>query len=149
MKLLAGIALFLLCALVGEGKSRRLVKRERTLGTFCKLIREIGERQQSALVSFREGALMSPPSPEREALLELADGKDPDLVLLTAEEHAGLAAYARSRSRSTAALQDERDRLLLLLQSAREQAGEERLRKGQVYRSVGYLCGVAALLLVL
>ena len=81
MKLLAGIALFLLCALVGEGKSRRLAKRERTLSAFCKLIREIGERQQSALVSFREGALMSPPSPEREALLELAGGKDPDLVL--------------------------------------------------------------------
>ena len=81
VKLLAGIALFLLCALVGEGKSRRLAKRERTLSAFCKLIREIGERQQSALVSFREGALMSPPSPEREALLELAGRKDPDLVL--------------------------------------------------------------------
>ena len=149
MKLLAGIALFLLCALVGEGKSRRLAKRERTLSAFCKLIREIGERQQSALVSFREGALMSPPSPEREALLELAGGKDSDLVLLTAEERSSLAAYARSHSRSTAALQAERGRLLTLLQAAREQAGEERMRKGQVYRSVGYLCGVAALLLVL
>ena len=82
MKLLAGIALFLLCALVGEGKSRRLAKRERTLSAFCTLIREIGERQQSALVSFREGALMNSPSPEREALLELAGGRDPDLALL-------------------------------------------------------------------
>ena len=149
MKLLAGIALFLLCALVGEGKSHRLAKRERALGAFCKLIREIGERQQSALVSFREGALMSPPSLEREALLELAGGKAPDLALLTAEERLGLAAYARSHSRSTTALQAERDRLLSLLQTAREQAGEERMRKGQVYRSVGYLTGVAALLLVL
>ena len=92
---------------------------------------------------------MSPPSPEREALLELAGGKDPDLALLTVEERSSLAAYARSRSRSTAALQAERDRLLSLLQAAREQAGEERMRKGQVCRSVGYLCGVAALLLVL
>ena len=55
----------------------------------------------------------------------------------------------RSHSRSTAALQAERGRLLTLLQAAREQAGEERMRKGQVYRSVGYLCGAAALLLVL
>ena len=64
MKLLAGIALFLLCAITGEGKARRLQRREKTLSKLCELLQEIGERQQRTLVSFQEGALMCPPSPE-------------------------------------------------------------------------------------
>ena len=43
----------------------------------------------------------------------------------------------------------ERDALLVLLQRSREQTAAELKNKGQVYRSVGYLTGVAALLLVL
>ena len=43
----------------------------------------------------------------------------------------------------------ERDALLALLQRSREQTAAEIKNKGQVYRSVGYLTGVAALLLVL
>ena len=149
MKLLAGIVLFLLCALAGEGKARRLQRRERALSKVHELIFEIGERQQNALVSFREGALMCSPSPEREQLLKLAGGEELCLPMLTAEERSSLAAYARSESRSVSALKDERDSLLSLLQKAREQAAEERTHKGQICRSVGYLCGAAALLLVL
>ena len=149
MKLLAGIALFLLCALVGEGRSRRLLRREQTLRAFHELIRQIGERQLTALVSFREGALTCPPSPEREALLQLAGGGEPPMSLLTAEEKARVAAYARTESRSSVALRAERDELLSLMEKNRELAGAELLHKGQVYRSVGYLVGAAALLLVL
>ena len=149
MKLMAGIALFLLCALVGEGRSRRLLRREQTLLAFHELIRRIGEKQLTALVSFREGALTCPPSPEREALLQLASGGEPPVSLLTAEERARIAAYARSESRSAAALRAERDELLSLLEKNREQARADLLRKGQVCRSVGYLVGAAALLLVL
>lgn len=149
MKLLAGIALFLLCAITGEGKARRLQRREKTLSKLCELLQEIGERQQRTLVSFQEGALMCPPSPEREALLQLAGGKDLCLPLLKAAERSILAAYARSGSRSVSELKTEQDRLLSLLQKAREQAAEEQMRKGQVCRSVGYLCGAAVLLLVL
>ena len=71
------------------------------------------------------------------------------MPLLTAEERAALGAYARTQSRSLAALRAERDALLTLLQQARDSTREELGRKGQVYRSVGYLCGVAVLLLVL
>ena len=149
MKLLAGIALFLLCALAGEGKSRRLSHREQTLRRLHELIREIGEKQLAALVSFRESALSCPPSPERELLLQLACGKEVSAPLLTAEERDGLKAYARAESRSSADLRTERDALLALLQRSREQTAAELKSKGQVYRSVGYLTGVAALLLVL
>ncbi len=149
MKLLAGIALFLLCALAGEGKSRRLVHREQTLLRLHELVREISERQLAALVSFREGALSCPPSYEWELLLKLAAGKEISAPLLTAEEQDSLAAYARAESRSPAALRAERDALLALLSRNREQAKAELAGKGQVYRSVGYLTGVAALLLVL
>jgi hypothetical protein len=148
VKLLAGIALFLLCALVGEGKSRRLAKRARTLEALCRLIRQIGERQQSALVSFEEGALRCPPSWEREQLLKLAAGETACMPLLTTEERMILAAYARSESRSVAMLRTERDALLTRLQRERDRTEEELIRKGRVYRSVGYLCGTAALLLV-
>ena len=149
MKLLAGALLFLLCGLAGEGKARSLVRRERTLGKLHDLIREIGDRQLSGLVSFREGTLRCAPSPERDQLLALSQGKEADMPLLTAEELSALGAYARSESRSLEALRAERDGLLSLLQRERDQTREELSRKGQVYRSVGYLCGAAALLLVL
>ena len=71
------------------------------------------------------------------------------LPLLTDRELAALSAYARSRSRSLETLRAERDALLTLLEGEREQTHGELLHKGQVYRSVGYLGGVAALLLVL
>lgn len=149
MKLLAGIALFLLCAVAGESRSRRLQRREQALLKLHELIREIGERQLTALVSFREGALRCPPTPEREQLMDLSRGREPSMPLLTAEERNALAAYARSETRSPAALRAERDALLALLQRSREQTAAELKNKGQVYRSVGYLTGVAALLLVL
>ena len=149
MKLLAGIALFLLCALAGESRSRRLQRRAQALLKLFELIREIGERQLAALVSFREGALRCPPSPEREQLIDLSRGRGPSMPLLTAEEQGALAAYARSETRSPAELRAERDALLALLRRSREQTAAELKSKGQVYRSVGYLTGVAALLLVL
>lgn len=149
MKLLAGIALFLLCALAGEGKGRWLRRRAQTLLRLQELIREIGDRQLAALVSFQEGALVCPPSPERDQLLLLAKGKDTSLPLLTAEENDALTAYARSESRSSSILRAERDGLLALLRRSREQAETEFKSKGQVYRSVGYLCGAALLLLVI
>ena len=149
MKLLAGIALFLLCASAGESRSRRLQRRAQALLKFFELIREIGERQLTALLSFQESALRCPPSPEREQLMDLSRGRGPSMPLLTAEEQSALAAYARSETRSPAALRAERDALLALLQRSREQTAAEIKNKGQVYRSVGYLTGVAALLLVL
>ena len=66
MKLLAGIVLFCLCALAGEERARRLQRREKRLAKLHELILAIGDRQMNALVSFREGALLCPPSPERE-----------------------------------------------------------------------------------
>ena len=42
-----------------------------------------------------------------------------------------------------------RDGLLALLRRSREQAEAELESKGRVYRSVGYLCGAALLLLVI
>lgn len=149
MKLLAGALLFLLCGLAGEGKARRLVRRERTLIQLHGLIQQIGDRQLTGLVSFREGALRCPPSAERDQLLTLAQGKEGDMPLLTAEERAALAAYARSETGSVAELRTQREGLLNLLQRARAQTREELSRKGQVYRSVGYLLGAAVLLLVL
>lgn len=149
MKLLAGALLFLLCGLVGEGKARSLVRRERTLMKLQELIREIGDRQLSLLVSFREGALRCPASAERDQLLALVDGREAQMPLLTAEELNALGAYARSESRSLTALRGERDGLLALLREARDRTREELSHKGQVYRSVGYLCGAAVLLLVL
>lgn len=149
MKLMAGLALFLLCALVGEGQARRLLRRERTLGKLCELIRQIGDGQLSGLVSFQEAALRCSPSPERDQLLALARSGEPMTPLLTAEERALLLAYARSESRSVSALRRERDALLALLQRERDRTREELSRKGRVYRSVGYLCGAAVLLLVL
>lgn len=149
MKLLSGMALFLLCALAGEGRASRLRRRERTLDALCGLVRDIGQRQQRTLLSFREAALLSPPSPERSQLLELAAGAEDVLSLLTAEERSSLAAYARSETPSLAALCREREALLGLLEKAREAAREDLSRKGRIYRSVGYLCGAAALLLVL
>ena len=149
MKLMAGLALFLLCALVGEGQARRLLHRERTLGRLCELIRDIGDGQLSGLVSFQEAALRCPPSPERDQLFALARGEGPMTPLLTAEERASVLAYARSESRSVSALRRERDALLTLLQRERDRTREELSRKGRVYRSVGYLCGAAVLLLVL
>ena len=149
MKLLAGIVLFCLCALAGEERARRLQRREKRLAKLHELILAIGDRQMNALVSFREGALLCPPSPEREELLKMSGGGESDMPLLTGEEKARLAAYARSDSRSVAALRSEREALLALLQQDGTRTREELTHKGQVYRSVGYLCGVAALLLVL
>lgn len=149
MKLLAGIALFCLCALTGEGRARRLQRREKTLMQLYELIRAIGDRQQSAFVSFWDGAMLCPPSPEREALLRLSRGEEDRLPLLTAEERGSLARYARSDSRSVTALRAEREALLTQLQQDRDRTREELKTKGQVYRSVGYLSGMAALLLVL
>ena len=149
MKLLAGALLFLLCALVGEKKAKRLTRRERTLIRLHGLIEEIGDRQLSLLVSFREAALRCPPSPERDELLALAQGTDAEIPLLTAEERAALAAYARSETRSMSELRNQRDVLLRLLCRERDQTREELAHKGQVYRSVGYLLGVAVLLLIL
>lgn len=149
MKLLAGMVLFLLCALVGEGKSRRLLRREQALARFHALIGEIGEKQLLGLLSFQEALLACPPSPERDQLMDLSRGKEPDMSLLTPEERGCLAAYARSNSRSLSALRAERDDLLTLLQRGRDGAKEERMGKGQVYRSVGYLFGAAVLLLIL
>lgn len=149
MKLMAGIMLFGLCALAGEGRARRLRRRERTLSGLCDLIREIGDRQMTGLVSFREAAMACSPSREKEQLLCLLQDKTAQLPLLTAEETARLAAYARSDSRSVASLRLERDALVSLLERNRDKTKEELAGKGQVYRSVGYLTGAAALLLVL
>ncbi len=149
MKLLAGLALFLLCALVGEGRARRLLRRERIIGKLHDLIQAIGDRQLTALTSFQEAALGCPPSSERALLLSLARGETSDSDFLTAEELAALRAYARSDSRSVSALRMERDALLAFLQKERDRTRQELSRKGQVYRSMGYLCGAAALLLVL
>ena len=149
MKLLAGALLFLLCGLVGEGKARRLARRERSLKDLHGLIEKIGNWQLSGLVSFREGALRCPSSSERDQLLALAQGKEAELPLLTAEERSALTAYARSDSRSLEALRAQRNALLALLREAQERTRQELSHKGQVYRSVGYLCGAAVLLLVL
>lgn len=149
MKLLAGLVLFLLCALAGEGQARRLLRRERTLGKLYELFREIGDRQLNGLVSFREAAMGCPPSPEREQLLAIMRGEETVTLLLTPEERAGILAYARSESRSASALRTERDALLALLRRERDRTREELSCKGRVYRSVGYLCGAAVLLLVL
>ncbi len=149
MKLLTGITLFLLCALIGEEKNRRIRRRERTLANLYDLIRQIGDRQLNGMVPFREGVTACPPSPERELLLDLADGNPAKAPLLTAEERTGLAAYARSESRSVRALRAERDELLSMLRQARDKTEEEMARKGQIYRSVGYLSGAGILLLLL
>ncbi len=149
MKLLAGIALFILCALMGERRARWLQRREQALSKFHELIRRIGDRQLSGLVSFSEAALGCPPSKEREELLKLSRGEGVETPLLTGEETARLLAYARSESRSVEALRSERDALLVLLEQERDRTKEEWTHKGQLYRSVGYLCGAAALLLVL
>ena len=149
MKLLAGALLFLLCGLVGEGKARRLARRERSLKDLHGLIEKIGNWQLSGLVSFREGGLRCPPSVERDQLLSLAQGKEAELSLLTAEERSALAAYARSETRSVGELRSKRDALLILLRREQDKTREELSQKGQVYRSVGYLFGVAVLLLVL
>ena len=149
MKLLAGMALFLLCALAGEGRVRRLQRREQTLFRVYELIRDIGDRQLSGLISFQEAILRCPTSQERQLLLDLLQGRGTEDSLLTAEERDRLLAYARSESRSVAALRAERDALLELLQRERDRTRQDLLRKGQVYRSVGYLSGVAALLLIL
>ena len=149
MKLLAGALLFLLCALAGEGKARRLVRRERTLMKFHELIQKIGDQQLIGLVSFREGVLRCPPSMERDQLLSLAQGKEAELPLLTAEERSALAAYARSETRSVGELRSQRDALLILLRREQDRTREELSQKAQVYRSVGYLFGVAVMLLVL
>ena len=149
MKLLAGALLFLLCALACEGKARRLVRRERTLMKLYELIQKIGDQQLTGLVSFREGALRCPPSVERDQLLSLAQGKEAELSLLTAEERSALVAYARSETRSVGELRSQRDALLILLRREQDRTREELSQKGQVYRSVGYLFGVAVLLLVL
>ena len=146
---MAGLALFLLCALAGEGRARRLQRRERTLERLQRLIRDVGDRQLSGLVSFREGALRCSPSPERDLLLALLGDKAPQTTLLSPEELDSLAAYAQSESRSLTALRTERDALLERLQRERDRTKEESARKGQVCRSVGYLLGAAALLLVL
>ncbi len=149
MKLLAGALLFFLCALAGEGKARRLVHRERTLMKLHELIQKIGDQQITGLVSFQEGALRCPPSMERDQLLFLAQGKEAELPLLTAEERAAIAAYVRAETRSVGELRSQRDALLILLRRERDRTQEELSQKGQVYRSVGYLFGVAVLLLVL
>ena len=148
MKLLAGLVLFLLCGLLGEGRARRLQRREQTLGRLRELIRDIGDRQLSGLISFQEGALRCPPSPERDLLLALLEDGAPQTPLLSPEERSRLTAYVRSESRSAAALRAERDVLMERLQREQDRAKEELTRKGQVYRSVGYLLGAAALLLV-
>ena len=149
MKLLAGMALFLLCALWGEGKARRLQRREQTLARLHDLLRDVGDRQLTGLVPFREAVLRCSPSPERALLLDLLEDRETSLPLLTTEEAARLKAYARSESRSVTALRGELDALLSLLQGERERTRAEHRGRGQVYRSVGYLFGVAALLLVL
>ena len=78
------------------------------------------------------------------------DGIDRDSIHVGLRDASGaLAAYARSETRSPAELRAERDALLALLRRSREQTAAELKSKGQVYRSVGYLTGVAALLLVL
>ena len=149
MKLLAGLVLFVLCALMGEGRSRRLLRRERTLSRFCDLIGEIGDRQLGSLVSFREAALGCPASAERDQLLALLKREEPRIPLLTPEEQAHMVAYARLESRSLSSLRAERDALLALLRQSESSTKEERMGKGQVYRSVGYLFGVAVMLLIL
>ncbi len=149
MKLLAGIALFLLCALAGESKARRLRLREQRLRSLSDLIRAVSDRQLTSLLSFGEALLGCSPSPEREQLLDLLHGKSLQMPLLTAEERDSLTAYAQSEKRSLAALREERDALLSLLGRERERAKEELAQKAQIYRSVGYLSGAAALLLVL
>ena len=149
MKLMAGIALFLLCALAGEGKSRRLLRREQMLFNLHELIGRIGAKQLTALVSFREAALSCPPSSERDQLLGLAEGREIGVSLLKKEEADRLMAYARSESRSPSALRAELDGVLSLLRRAAEQARAERVSKGQICRSMGIFVGAAALLLVL
>lgn len=148
MKLMAGSMLFLLCALMGEGRARRLKRREQALGGLSDLIQAVSERQVGDLVPFREGLLSCPPSPAQEMLLRLLGGEE-TTPLLTAEEKARILTYARSESRSVGALRGERDALLAFLRKERDRTHQEIGHKGQVYRSVGYLCGAAALLLVL
>ena len=70
------------------------------------------------------------------------------MPLLTAEDQSAFAAYARAETRSPTALRAERDAIMERLQREQDRAKEELTRKGQVYRSVGYLLGAAALLLV-
>lgn len=149
MKLLSGLALFLLCGLAGESKARRLQHRERTLFRLYGLIREISDRQLSNLMSFREGALLCSPSPERDQLLRLESGETVPMPLLTMEERERVRSFARMESRSVAALRQERDALLTQLQQERNRAREELDQKGRIYRSVGVLCGAAALLMIL
>ena len=149
MKLLAGMMLFLLCGLAGERSARRLQRRRRTLTVLQDHIQQVRERQLTCLMSFREAVLSCPVSPEREGLLGLCGESREQLPLLTVEETKRLAAYARTESRSIATLRTERDALLTFLRQAKGRTGEELSTKGSVYRSVGYLLGAAALLLVL
>ena len=149
MKLAAGIVLFLLCGLAGEQKSRRLVRRSRALSNLGALIRQISDRQIGELIPFAKAAQGCPPSQERDYLLSLTGGQAAGIMPLTPEEEKHLLAYARRDSRSTADLKRERDGLLALLNRAAEGARQELQQKGQVYRSVGYLTGMAVLLLVL
>ena len=149
MKLAAGILLFLLCGLAGEQKSRRLSRRAGTLAALETLIRQIGDRQLNELVSFEEGVRSCPPSPERDYLLSLVRGQAAGPALLAPEEEERLRTYARRDSRDTADLSQARDSLLDLFSKAAKDARREQRQKGQVYRSVGYLAGMAVLLLVL
>lgn len=149
MKLAAGIVLFLLCGLAGEQKSRRLVRRARALSNLGVLIRQISDRQLSELICFAKAAQGCPPSQERDYLLSLIGGQAAGIMPLTPEEEKRLLSYAHRDSRSTADLERERDGLLALLNRAAEGARQELQQKGQVYRSVGYLTGMAVLLLVL
>lgn|GEM_PF-2939290 len=148
MKLAAGIVLFLLCGLAGEQKSRRLSRRVHVLFALKSLIRQISDRQLCGLVSFREAARGCPASPEKELLLTLAAGQTAGPAPLSPEEAGRIRAYARRDSLSAADLERERDALLALLEGAEAAARQELQQKGQVYRSVGYLSGMALLLLV-
>lgn len=148
MKLAAGVMLFCLCSLIGEQKRRGLLGRVRALEAYMALIRRITETQARELIPFFQAALRCPPSEEREALLQLARGETAPCPALTTEEREALSAFARREHRSLGDLRRETDALLAALEAAHERAKADYDQKGRVYGAIGYLSGLAVLLLV-
>lgn len=149
MKLTAGLMLFALCALMGERASRALSGRERTLGVMIGLIRRAGDRQIQNLCSLSSALKEEPAGPEQQWLLALSCGEiQPSFLPLSKEEEEGVRRFAALSIFSPQGLRQEQETLVKQLSAARQRAMAERAEKGRIYRSMGYLSGVAALLLV-
>ncbi|MBQ7278044.1 MAG: hypothetical protein IJR17_02445 [Clostridia bacterium] len=148
MKLAAGGVLFLLCVLMGEGASRKTARREQALGELILLLQRVGDRQQHSLCSYESALLQEPPSSLQRLLLSLLRGTPLECDYLTEEERNLVRDYARQQFPSLQEAGKSLNQLLHGLSAAQAQAAAQRQQKGRLYRSMGYLSGVAALLLV-